>query len=135
MRAGYLYITACRDLPQAVCLREAAVPPGLSDEAGVVVYFQDLDAAAMHFHAGLRRRLLDVDRKAYRADMAEAAAVLDAIDLHHHCAYLAPDVAASPALAAATDRLRRKHLRVRRIFDWVGILALLLLLLTALLPL
>jgi type VI protein secretion system component VasF len=65
----------------------------------------------------------------------QAAAALDAIDLRHHRVYLAPELAASPALAEATGRLQRKHQRVRRIFDWVGIIGLLLLLLTALLPL
>jgi len=134
MRAGYLYLIPCRELLGAVCLREAAVPPSPGNDVGVIVHFQDLDAAAMHFHAGLRRQLLDLDRKAYRAEMVEAAAVLDAIELRHQCTYLAPEVATSPALAAATDRLRRKHLLVRRIFDVAGILGLLLLLYTALLP-
>jgi hypothetical protein len=135
MRAGYLYISPCRDLPGAVCLREAAVAPGAAQEAGAVVFFWDLDAAVMHFHADLRRYLLDLDRKAYRTSLVQAAAALDAIDLRHHRVYLAPELAASPALAEATGRLQRKHQRVRRIFDWVGIIGLLLLLLTALLPL
>ncbi|WP_296927574.1 hypothetical protein [Thiohalocapsa sp.] len=117
-----------------MCLCEAAVAPGPSDQAGIVVYFRDLDAAAMHFHADLRRRLLDLDRKAYRADMVQAAAALDAIDLSHRCTYLDPALAANPMLAEATERLRRKHRRLRRIFDLVGILGLLLLLFMSLLP-
>ena len=134
MRAGYLYLTPCTGLPDAVCLHEAAVPPTGGAETPVIAYFWDLDAAMMHFHADLRRRLLDPDRKAYRADMAEAAAVLDAIDLRHQRTYLSPALAGSPELDAATARLRAKHLLVRRVFDWVGVIGLLLLLLTALLP-
>jgi hypothetical protein len=134
MRAGYLYIKPCKGLPGAVCLREAAVAPGSAVGAGIVAFFWDLDAAMMHFHTELRHRLLDLDRKAYRAEMMEAAAALDAIDLRHHRVYLDPALAASAALADATERLRQKHLRLRRVFDWVGVLALLLLLAAVLLP-
>ncbi|WP_295887722.1 hypothetical protein [uncultured Thiohalocapsa sp.] len=135
MRAGYLYITPCGDTPDAICLREAAVAPGAPDNAGIVAFFWDLDAAMMHFHADLRTRLLDLNRRAYRADMVEAAAALDAIELQHHRTYLAPALAASPALADATERLHHKHQRWRRLFDWVGIGALILLFLMSLLPL
>jgi hypothetical protein len=135
MRAGYLYLTPCRDLLGAVCLREAAVAPGTTAGAGIVAFFWDLDAAMMHFHAALRHRLLDLDGKAYRADLVEAAAALDAIDLRHQRTYLSPELAANPALADATERLRHRHLLVRRILDWVGIAGLLLLVFTALLPL
>jgi hypothetical protein len=133
MRDGYLYLTPCADLPGAVCLHEAAVPPVGDASTAMIAYFWDLDAAAMHFHTGLRRRLLDPDRKAYRADMVEAAAVLDAIELRHQRTYLSPLLAQSPALDAAAARLRRRHQRARRIFDWVGIVGLLLLLYSALL--
>jgi hypothetical protein len=133
MRDGYLYLTPCTDLPEAICLHEAAVPPAGDASTPVIAYFWDLDAAVMHFHSGLCRRLLDPDRKAYRADMVEAAAVLDAIELRHQRTYVSPALAASPALEAAVTRLRRQHQLVRRIFDWAGIVGLLLLLYTALL--
>lgn len=131
MRDGYLYLTTCADLPGAVCVHEAAVPPAGDARTPMIAYFWDLDAAMMHFHTGLCRRLLDPDRKAYRADMVEAAAVLDAIELRHQRTYLSPALAASPELDAAAARLRRQHRRVRRVFDWVGIVGLLLLLYTA----
>ncbi|WP_058553778.1 hypothetical protein [Thiohalocapsa sp. ML1] len=133
MRDGYLYLTPCADLPGAVCLHEAAVPPTGDATTPVIAYFWDVDAAAMHFHTGLRRRLLDPDRKAYRADMVEAAAVLDAIELRHQRTYVSPALAASPELDAAAARLRRQHQLVRRMFDWAGVVGLLLLLYTALL--
>jgi hypothetical protein len=134
MRDGYLYITPCVDLPDAICLHEAVVPPAGNAMVGAVAYFWDLDAAMMHFHAGLRRRLLDPDRHAYRTDMVQAAAVLDAIDLRHHRTYLSPALAGSAELEATAERLRAQHRRVHRLFDLVGLLALLLLLLAALLP-
>jgi hypothetical protein len=117
-----------------VCLQEAEVAPEAPEGAGIVAYFWDLDAAMMHFHADLRRRLLDVDRRAYRADMVEAAAALDAIELQHQRTYLAPALAASPALSEATQRLHHQHQRWRRVFDWLGIIGLLLLFLMSLLP-
>jgi hypothetical protein len=134
MRDGYLYLTPCTDLPDAVCLHEAAVPPVADAGAMMVAYFWDLDAAVMHFHTDLRRRLLDPDLRAYRADMVEAAAVLDAIDLRHQRTYLSPSLAHSPELDVVAARLRARHLRVRRVFDLIGVVALLLLLFTALLP-
>jgi hypothetical protein len=135
MRAGYLYIETCPDLPEAVCLREALVAPGPAETAGIIVFFWDLDAAVMHFHNDLRHCLVDPDRKAYRVDMVRAAATLDASDLRHQRTRLDPVVAASPEFDSIGGVLRRSHRRVRRIFDWVGIIGLLLLLLTALLPL
>lgn len=135
MRAGYLYIEPCRDLPEAVCLREALVAPGPTEAAGIIVFFWDLDAAAMHFHNDLRHCLVDPDRKAYRVDIVRAAATLDASDLRHQRTRLDPAVAAHPDFYGTVQGLRRRHQRVRRIFDWVGILGLLVLLLTALLPL
>lgn len=135
MRAGYLYLTRCGDLPEAVCLHKAEVAPGAAEDVGIIAYFDDLDAAAMHFHADLRHRLLDLDHRAYRADMVEAAAALDAIELRHQRTYLSPALAGSQALVAATERLHHRHRRWRRVFDWVGILALILLFLTAGLPL
>ncbi|WP_296896125.1 hypothetical protein [Thiohalocapsa sp.] len=134
MRAGYLYITPCSDPPEAVCLHEATIPPATPADAGIVAFFWDLDAAVMHFHADLRNRLLDLNSRAYRADMVEAAAALDAIELKHQRTYLSPTLAASSALTDATERLHHKHRRWQRVFDWVGILALILLFLIALLP-
>ncbi|NBC13460.1 MAG: hypothetical protein GVY09_08975 [Gammaproteobacteria bacterium] len=110
-----------------MCLQAAEIAPQAPESAGIVAYFWDLDAAMMHFHADLRRRLLDLDRRAYRADMVEAAAALDAVELQHQRTYLAPALAASPALIKATERLHHRHQRWRRLFDWVGVLALVLL--------
>ncbi len=135
MRSGYLYLTPCRTPSDAVCLHEAAVPPAGGAEVPIIVRFSDLDAAVMHFHQGLHRSLLDPDRHVYRASMPQAAAVLDAIDLRHQRTYLSPDLADDAALPVAVERLRRSHRRVRRIFDWIGILAFLLLLFLSVLPL
>jgi hypothetical protein len=133
MRSGYLYLTSCRNPPGSVCLHEAAIPPAGGDGIPIIVRFADVDAAVMHFHQGLHRRLLDPDRHAYRATLPQAAAVLDAIDLRHQRTYLSPELAKDKALPAEVERLRKSHQRVRRIFDWVGIFALVLLLLLSVL--
>ncbi|WP_295541670.1 hypothetical protein [uncultured Thiohalocapsa sp.] len=135
MRAGYLYIAPCGSTPRVICLEEADIMAEAPEGVAIVAYFWDLDAAMMHFHADLRRHLLDANRRAYRADMVEAAAALDAIELQHQRTYLAPALAASPAWRAATARLHHKHRRWQRLFDWLGIVGLLLLVLTSLLPL
>lgn len=135
MRAGYLYLTPCPEISQAICLGEALVPPTGGDGLGMVVRFADVDAAAMHFHTELRGRLLDPGLRAYRTSMVEAAAALDAIELRHQCTYLSPALAGSQELPNAVARLHRRHGLVRWIFNLVGVLALLLLLFMGLLPL
>jgi hypothetical protein len=135
MRAGYLYLAPCPKTPGVIRLNEAAIPPSGGEEVQLIMHFTDLDAAAMHFHTGLRRRLVDPDARSYRATMPEAAAVMQAIELRHQLTYLSPQLASNPSLAAETARLHRRHMVTHRIFDLIGVAGLVLLILTALLPL
>ncbi|MGB5831272.1 MAG: hypothetical protein WBG92_04685 [Thiohalocapsa sp.] len=78
----------------------------------------------MHFHAGFRRRLVDLDKRLYRTSEIDAVAVADAIDLPHRQLFVAPKLAQRPGLQEAIERRTRSHRRRNRLFDLVGILAL-----------
>ena len=61
MRDGYLLIETDPAHPGLIRLRGLdAPPPSRSDDTRFVGHFNDVDAALMHFHEGLKRHLLDV---------------------------------------------------------------------------
>jgi hypothetical protein len=142
MREGYLIVETHPGHPDLVCIRgvdrlgDLAPAPGgqaPADEGPAQVryaaLFSDLETALMHLHGALRRRLIDIDSRLYRCDPVSAVAAAAAIGLRHRDLYLDPGLAADPALTAATDRLRQRRRVVHRIWNGVGIAALLLLIL------
>jgi hypothetical protein len=136
VKQGYLVVQTRPDRPGLVRVlgmnRLPATPSAgaRGSDIPVVRYaaaFTDLDAALMHAHAGLRRGLVDVDARLYRTDALEAVAVADAIELRHRVAYLDPELAAAPRLAAETSRLRARHRLADKVWTGVGIAGILLL--------
>jgi len=89
--------------------------------------FEDVDAALMHAHNALRRRLIDVDRRLYRTDPIEAVAAVDAIDLPHRRVHLDATLAGDDRLTARIARRRAGHERDDRIWTGIGAAALLFL--------
>jgi hypothetical protein len=88
----------------------------------------------MHAHTALSRRLIDVDSGLYRVEPVTAIAAIDAIDLRHHRVYLDPALASDPALTTQIEH-RRARLRWRnRIWTFIGILAVIVLLLLGQIP-
>jgi hypothetical protein len=133
MREGYLLVETNPAHPGKVRLRGIDDPPegtavGVDPNLRFIARFHDLDAALMHFHAGLSRRLLDVNERIYRADPVEAVSVADAIELPHRRIYLDPALDRDGQLTAAIQRLHRRHRRWKRFFNGVGIAAVILLL-------
>jgi hypothetical protein len=129
MRQGYLTIETQLAHPGMVRLSGLdSSPTEFPPHLKYVARFSDLDAALMHFHTGLRRRLVDADRRLYRASETEAVAVSEAIELSHRRIYLDPELAQDPNLPHAVERLHRLHRLWTRLFDLIGILALLALL-------
>lgn len=129
MRQGYLTIETDLAHPGMVRLRgldssPTQFPPYLK----YVARFSDLDAGLMHFHTGLRRRLVDVDKRLYRASETEAVAVSEAIELPHRRIYIDPELAQDPSLPCSVERLHHSHRFWTRLFDSIGIVALLALL-------
>ena len=134
MHSGYLTIETNPAYPGTVRLRGIDALPAPADGTSKLLYaarFTDLDAALMHFHTPLRRHLVDLERRLYRTPDAKAIAVAEAIELPHRRVFIDPGLADDRELAAAINRLHRSHRRRDRIFDLIGLLALLLLLATA----
>ncbi|MCF7983283.1 MAG: hypothetical protein K9L70_02675 [Thiohalocapsa sp.] len=136
MQAGYLVVETNPALPGIVRVRGAATPPSFdSPDVRFCARFTDIDAALMHFHAGLRRRLIDADNKLYRSDVRDAVAVAGAIELSHRTVYMAPSLSDDPQLARLIERLHARHAAVDRTFNAIGIFALILLVAMTLLAL
>lgn len=134
MQPGYLLLEQPDAGRNLVRLSSAAVlPPAPGAALRFAAHFQDLEAALMHFHEGVRRHIVDVDERLYRTDIINAVAVADAIELPHRRAYIDPTLAAEPALESTIASLHARHRRWARVFNGVGIAALILLVLTAVL--
>lgn len=88
--------------------------------------FNDSEAALMHTHAVLRRRLVDIDAGLYRAPPDQAIAAVRAVDLRHHEVYLDPDIseALSARIEALQARLIRRKQWTRQVFETIGYIAL-----------
>lgn len=97
--------------------------------------FDDIDAALMHLHEGLRRHLNTLDPRTYRVDLEEAVAAADAVELDHRRVFIEPELAESYSLDDRIKRLRLRHRRFDLLMQAVGLLALLLLTLLSLIPL
>lgn len=138
MHAGYLVVETHATHPGLVRIREADQAPatpaaGGSPRLRYAAYFDDLDAARMHAHDKLRRRLVDVDTGLYRSDLVTAVAAVEAINLRHRQIYVDPDIGEDPALTAAVRADRARQARVARVWQLVGVIALLLLIIKLLL--
>ena len=144
MRRGFLLIETRADRPGLVRIHgtETESEPAPSfpqrDDRPRLRYcahFHDLDAALMHTHEPLRRQLVDVDKGLYRVDPLEAVAAAQSVNLRHWQTYIDAEIADNPRLAEiVTARLRRKK-GFWLLWNIVGAIAILLLLLKPLLGL
>jgi hypothetical protein len=120
MEGGYLLVETSLDQPGLVRIRKTYSAPRTdteSHQAWVLRYaahFDDLDAARMHAHGGLRRKLADVDAGLYRADLTDAIAAVESIQLPHRSVYPARTLTEDTAVAAAIEIRRRRH----RLAEW-----------------
>lgn len=130
MRSGYLLLETDPETPGLVRLvHSERAPAEGAPNLRFAARFDDVDAALMHCHEGLRQRLADLDRRLYTVDIRRAVAVADAIELTHRRVYCDPALAADPAVRAAREARRRRHRRRERLFGAVGAAAVALLVL------
>jgi len=142
MRGGFLLIETRADQPNLVRVfgteTESEPKPAFPQQDDrprlrYCAYFHDLDAALMHTHEPLKRRLVDVDKGLYRIDPLEAVAAAQSVDLRHWQTYIDAEIADDPRLAeSVTSKLRRKQ-RFQLLWNIVGVIAIVLLLLKLLL--
>ncbi len=95
-----------------------------------IARFGDREAALMHTHEILKRRLLDLDTHMYRVALAQAIGAIESLDLNHRRIYLDSDLSAGEtrAIQAWTSRFRHRRRRWDRFFEALGYVGLGLLL-------
>jgi hypothetical protein len=142
MEEGYLVIETHAEHPRLVRVRKSETTPAepvrgdqTDPRVRYIARFSDLSAAQMQTHARLRHHLVDVETGLYRCDPAIAVAAAQSLELRHRQIYLDPDLAEDEALGNAAAMHRRRHGLAERIWQAVGILAVVLLLVKLLLGL
>lgn len=130
MEEGYLIIETHAEHPSLVRVRKAERPPAEpqpGDEPDprvrYLARFGDLSAAQMQIHTRLRRALVDVEAGLYRCDAATAVAAAQSLELGHRQIYLDPELALSEAFVRAVARHRWRHRLADRVWQLVGVLA------------
>jgi hypothetical protein len=125
MQSGYLTLEARNDDPGLIFVISQTSLPDLAQPALLyVAFFNDIDAAGMHFHEAVRRRLKSLEPRTYRLQPLEAVAAADAIELEHRRVFLSPSLAEDGRLAMDVQVLHQRHQRNDRWLDAVGWLAL-----------
>jgi hypothetical protein len=136
MESGYLIIETSQRHPGLVRIytatdRRPRLPESDREDPRIryLASFNDVDAAVMHAHNALRRRLVNIDSRLYRVDLPRAIAVVESIALSHRRNYLDPrlDPGAREAIdAMAAARVVRQQ-QLAWIWSLVGWIALVLL--------
>jgi hypothetical protein len=145
MQLGYLSIETSLSHPGLIRLIATTTqPPDTSSHDGpaadpairYVARFHDLDAARMHAFAALKSHVVDLENDLYRADVTEAIAVLEGMDLRHERLFLDPDLQsrAGTEIARRVARIRHRQQVIDRIWTTLGVIAFLWMLLWALAP-
>lgn len=135
MLSGYLGIQTNPEFPDKVkIITWDELPETKNNNYGegiqYITKFNDILAAQLHVHNGLRHKLLDADERLYQADITEAIAVVESDDdLRQQRTWIDPalnddDIKIIEALVKQ-KRLRKK--RINYLIQFVGFLALALL--------
>lgn len=138
MREGYVYLETHPEHPGLVRLLASENRPAVRGRSCLVRYvarFKDMSAGKMHAHLAMRRQLLDINRNLYRIALPDAMAAIEADSIRHVRDWIDPELDAA-SLCRLEDRaelLRRRHRRVDAACRYVGIGAIILLLLMTLL--
>lgn len=136
MKPGYLSIETNEERKGLVRLLVAASQPDAAAPHAVrriryTARFNDSEAALMHSHELLKRRLLDPDAHLYRCPLERAIAAVESLGLRYNRVYL--DAGLSDAqrsqIAFLSERYRARRRQKELIFQTLGYIALLILLL------
>ena len=106
--------------------------PPVGIDGGTIRYiarFSDIDAAQMHIHEALRHQCEDIDARRYRAEIIEAIAAAESVELKHERVWMDPslDEATLSAINQKIDQSHNRHQLVDRIARIVGGIAVALL--------
>ena len=120
---GLVRIRSETDAARALSKTQTA--PGDDAQGRLVLRFHDIDAARMHAHQAMRRRLVDVDAGTYRVSLIEAIACIQAIRLKHQPVFIDPTLTEQMLgdIAIRVKAKQRHAANVDRFWQIVGGLA------------
>lgn len=95
-----------------------------------IAHFNDSDAALMHTHEILKRRLIDPDAHLYRVPAERAVAAAESLDLRHRRTYLDPTFSdeSMSSIEQLSARFREQRRRRDNFFQALGYIGIALLL-------
>jgi hypothetical protein len=139
MKSGFLCLQTHPEHPGLVRVLTQEIPPELAkpDRQPLFRYvarFEDIEAAQMHLHNCMRRLLVDLENRIYRSELEPMIACVEADNLEHTRVWLDPsfDNEACLKIEALAARMRARIRRNDRIWQAIGIAAILMLLLNTL---
>jgi hypothetical protein len=139
MKSGYLTLTTHRGHPGLVRARIQDTLPNLErqEDGSDIRYmarFKDTEAALMHVQNAMHTALIDLEDRIYRKPLIEMIACVEADILDHERVWIDPELDEKECgqIESLTKQRVKWHQRTDRIWQGVGFLALLLLLLTSL---
>jgi hypothetical protein len=137
LQTGYLSIEIRSDQPELLRLVLSKCCPAVPDRGAdgpqglrYIARFNDGEAALMHAHQILRKRLVDVDSGQYRVDLVSAVAAVESLGLAHGRIYLDPWLSEEEfkQIDTRVSLLQTRRLRRERFWYAVGYIALVVLL-------
>jgi len=128
VQSGYLAIETHRDRPGIVRLVSSIEAPDPAPNAHAdrrlryIARFNDREAALMHTHEILRRRLIDPDAHMYRVPPERAIAAIESLDLKHRRTYLDSEFSdeSRSAIASLTKRFNMQRRAWATLFETLG---------------
>lgn len=141
MKTGFLILETHPEHSGLVRVRRGdKVPELTSQRDGTVIRyiarFQDVEAGQMHVQNVMHNRLMDLENRIYRSDLCEMIACIEADGLDHARVWMDPTITKPESERIESMVLLRRHRQkvVDLIWQTVGIIGLLLLLITGLNP-
>ena len=139
MKTGFLSLITHPDHPGMVRVQLGDTPPELKamQDGGQFRYvarFRDGEAGLMHVQNAMHSHLEDLENRIYRRPLGEMIACVEADGLDHERVWMDPALDDAQLNSIDRDIKKRRSARKRndRIWQSVGYLALLLLILTSL---
>jgi hypothetical protein len=139
MKTGFLSLITHPQHPDLVRVRIDDEMPELKPQADgsairYLARFMDSEAGLMHIQNAMHSTLVDLENRIYRQPLTKMIACVEAEGLDHERIWIDPEIPAGERSLIDTLIKRRKasQRRIDRIWQAVGILGLLLLLLTSL---
>ncbi len=127
-QSGLIKILSWDELPQSEGnnANERKYPENIH----YIARFNDILAATMHFHNGLRHNLEDLDQHIYRAELTHAIAVIEAEDdLRHERVWIDPTIDQNALEIIQKDAagIRSRKEKIDNAIQMIGYLAIILL--------